>query len=71
MVNAVKIQILDAYTMSDIPSIMEKIDLLTTVVGWCPVKKLVLMKAARFTLEHAYFKIFGRIYRQTRCCIDN
>ena len=52
--------------MSSIDKIMEKLDLLTTVIQWDPVKKGLILRLAKFTLENAYFRIFGKVYRQTR-----
>ena len=52
--------------MSSIDGILEKLDLLTTVIKWDPVQKAVLLRMANFTLRNAYFRIFGKVYRQTK-----
>ena len=62
----VLILLTDAYTMSSISEIMDKLDLLTTVIQWDPVKKGLLLRLARYTLENAYFRIFGKVFRQTK-----
>ena len=51
--------------MSTHKEILEKIDLLATLIGWDPVKKAVLLGLTKFVLSNAYFQVFGDIYRQT------
>ena len=52
--------------MSSSAEILEKLDMLTTLIKWDPVKKNILLQLARFVLSNAYFKVFGKIYRQTK-----
>ena len=52
--------------MSSSSEILEKLDLLTTLIGWDPVKKNVLLRLSQFVLSNAFFKVFGDTYRQTK-----